>query len=169
MEIGQAPSDRRDLARTREFPSGWRSMYHHILVPLDRSAHSEAAIEAACHIAAGNDARVSLLTVIERLPTDPIHADTLDDQFKAQGRDYFDYLLSRVPASSFRPDVHVRLGLPTDEILHFAKEHRVDLIVMAAHGSGADLRYPMGSVTWKLLQRSPESILVVRPERRRST
>ncbi len=139
-----------------------KPMYRHVLVPLDRSAQAEVALEAAFHVAEANGARVSLLSVLERLPTDFLHTDTQDHQWKQRGRQYLCDLLKRLPAHTFPVDTCVRLGLPAQEIVSFVEDSDVDLVVIATHGSSRELEHPMGSTTWKVLQRSPCPVLLVR-------
>ncbi len=54
-----------------------------------------------------------------------------------------------------------RLGKPADEILAVAKQHKADLIVTGAKGLGAVSRFLLGSVSTKVLQESPCSVLIV--------
>jgi nucleotide-binding universal stress UspA family protein len=141
-------------------------MYRHVLVPLDRSTQAEVALEAAFHVAEANGARVSLLSVLERLPTDFLHTDTQDDQWKQRGKQYLGELVKRLPPHNFPVDTFVRLGLPAREIVSFVEASDVDLVVIATHGSSRELEHPMGSTTWKVLHRSPCPVLLVRASMR---
>jgi len=55
-----------------------------------------------------------------------------------------------------------RLGRPADEIIAVAKQKQADLIVMGAKGLGAVGRLVLGSVSTKVAQHSPCSVLVAR-------
>jgi nucleotide-binding universal stress UspA family protein len=55
-----------------------------------------------------------------------------------------------------------RLGRPADEIMAVARQHQADLILCGAKGLGAVGRMLLGSVSTKLAQHSPCSVLVVR-------
>lgn len=55
-----------------------------------------------------------------------------------------------------------RLGRPADEIMAVAKQKQADLIVVGAKGLGAVGRFILGSVSTKVVQHSPCSVLVVR-------
>jgi nucleotide-binding universal stress UspA family protein len=55
-----------------------------------------------------------------------------------------------------------RLGRPADEIIAVAKQKQADLIVMGAKGLGAVGRFILGSVSTRVAQQSPCSVLVVR-------
>lgn len=56
----------------------------------------------------------------------------------------------------------VQLGDPADQIMKIAGKHKVDLVVTGAKGMGAVARFLLGSVSMKLVQHSPCSVLVVR-------
>ncbi len=55
-----------------------------------------------------------------------------------------------------------KLGKPAEEILKVAKTHKADLIVTGAKGLGAIGRVLLGSVSTRVVQHSPCSVLVVR-------
>ncbi|ULA63504.1 MAG: Putative Universal stress protein UspA [Nitrospira sp.] len=55
-----------------------------------------------------------------------------------------------------------KLGKPAEEILKIAKTHKADLIVTGAKGLGAIGRVLLGSVSTRVVQHSPCSVLVVR-------
>jgi nucleotide-binding universal stress UspA family protein len=57
---------------------------------------------------------------------------------------------------------HVREGDPSREIVSFASIHEIDLVVMGTHGRGGFERLTLGSVTEKVLRRSPCPVLTVR-------
>jgi nucleotide-binding universal stress UspA family protein len=54
------------------------------------------------------------------------------------------------------------LGNPGDQIIKAADQHKSDLIVCGAKGLGAVARFFLGSVSTKLVQHAPTSVLVVR-------
>jgi nucleotide-binding universal stress UspA family protein len=55
-----------------------------------------------------------------------------------------------------------KIGHPADEIIKFAERRESDLIVTGARGRGAIARFLLGSVSTRLVQHSPCSVLVVR-------
>jgi nucleotide-binding universal stress UspA family protein len=59
----------------------------------------------------------------------------------------------------------VRIGQQVAvEIIDFAKERGVDLIVMCTHGRSGITRWVLGSVTHKVLTRAETPILLLRPK-----
>jgi nucleotide-binding universal stress UspA family protein len=55
-------------------------------------------------------------------------------------------------------------GYPAEEILRYASDAYVDLIVMSTHGRSGIRSWVFGSVTGKVLDTSPVPVLVIRPE-----
>jgi universal stress protein A len=61
----------------------------------------------------------------------------------------------------------VRKGIAEEEIVKFAKEEDIDLIIMATHGRSGLSHVLMGSVAEKVIQQSPVPVLVVNPTKMR--
>jgi nucleotide-binding universal stress UspA family protein len=62
----------------------------------------------------------------------------------------------------------VLLGQPAEEIIDYAAEQDVDLIVMCSHGRSGIGRWVFGSVTEKVLRGTASPVLVIRPEQLRN-
>jgi len=56
----------------------------------------------------------------------------------------------------------VRPGTPATEIVHYAEEEDIDLIVMGTHGRGFMSHMVMGSVAEKVVRTAPCPVLTVR-------
>jgi nucleotide-binding universal stress UspA family protein len=56
----------------------------------------------------------------------------------------------------------VAYGRPFAEIISFAREKQVDLIVMGTHGRGAIAHVLLGSTTEKVVRKAPCAVLTVR-------
>nr|WP_255420833.1 universal stress protein [Methanosarcina sp. MSH10X1] len=56
-------------------------------------------------------------------------------------------------------------GDPANEILEFAEQNKVDIIVMGTLGKGGLERFLLGSVTDKVVRHSKVSVLVVKQEK----
>ena len=55
-------------------------------------------------------------------------------------------------------------GVPFLEIVRYAKEHEIDLIVLATHGRSALAQVLLGSVAERVVRKAPCPVLTVRPE-----
>ena len=139
-------------------------MFTHILVPLDGSAFSETALEPALSLGEKYGAKVTLFTVMLRIPASRLHVPLYDQQSEERGRHYLEEIRTvRGQASPVPIDIVVRLGTPAESIAAFALEAQADLIVMSTHGTtGIDRSRPtLGSTAWKLMHHPPCPILLL--------
>ena len=60
---------------------------------------------------------------------------------------------------------HVRIGQPYKEIIDYANQEEIDLIVIATHGRTGLNHLMMGSVAEKVMRLSPAPVLTVKPHR----
>jgi nucleotide-binding universal stress UspA family protein len=148
-------------------------MYQKILVPLDGSELSECSLEHVKAVASG--CRVTetvLLRVVEPLSAetvatlaqaggDVLREAELDVQDKA-GK-YLDKIKDSLKKDGLAVKVVVVDGRPAEEILDYAKNNKIDLIVMASHGRSGISRWFLGSVAQKVLQHSSVPVLMVSP------
>jgi nucleotide-binding universal stress UspA family protein len=143
-------------------------MFTHILVPLDGSAFSEAAVKTALSLGDKYNAKVTLFTVILRIPESRLHVPMYDKQSEEGGQHYLEEIRATEGEGSPVPiDIAVRLGTPAESIEDFARDAQVDLIVMSSHGTtSTELNRPtLGSTAWKLMHHAPCPILLMTPDR----
>ena len=57
---------------------------------------------------------------------------------------------------------HVIQGKPSNEIIRFASENQVDMIVLGTHGKGMLDQALFGSTTERVVRRAPCPVLTVR-------
>ena len=145
-----------------------------ILVPVDFSAASERALATARDLAAAFGATIHLLHVFETplamgafmdmyTPAPDDYVESVATQARAQ----LDALLTEHGRTGGRAVVAVRMGLPGDEILQYAREHgAIDLIVLAASGRGRVARLMLGSIADLIVRSAPCPVLTVHPHDR---
>lgn len=123
-----------------------------ILYPTDFSSYSNQAYFHAVALAANHGASLTILFVYS-----PAAGDRTD-------RDYWRKQLEQIrPLDAQIPVHHVFLeGDPADEIVRYAQDAWVDLIVMGTHGRTGLERLLMGSVAEKVMRDAPCSVLVVK-------
>ena len=140
-----------------------------ILVPIDFSETSHAALEEAADLASRFDAELHLLHVVENNSASvseialayPIFQSYIHDLVKTAAAQ-MDGL--RLPASIARvPERKVVVGAPIDRINDYAAEHDIDLIVMGTHGRTGPSHWLMGSVAERVVRSAPCPVLVSRP------
>ena len=81
---------------------------------------------------------------------------------KEAGRRLVEQSVRKLIKAGFTAEPLCQLGKPAEEIMKVASKHHADLIVMGAKGLGAIARFLLGSVSTKIVQRSPCSVLLVR-------
>lgn len=126
-------------------------MFETILIPTDGSEHAEGAAETAIELATVHNAAVHVVCVADtgplgelRLPGD---AASAEDAMRGQAQAYVDTIVERAEAADLEVTGTVLEGPPEHELLEYADDVGVDLIVMATRGRGGVQRMAMGSVT----------------------
>jgi nucleotide-binding universal stress UspA family protein len=141
-----------------------------ILVPIDFSPCSRAALEHAAFLAARFDAAVDLLYVWEGLRVIDT-ADYIDPRVAPLSR-FADSLAGHQMESFLallenrgldRCQGRLECGRPAETILDVAKIDEYDLIVMGTHGRTARHRFFAGSVAEKVVRGAPCPVLTVHP------
>ena len=146
-------------------------MYKHILVSTDGSDLARKGLEQGLALARSLGARVTILTVTERLPVyagfdGGLTAMAYDD-YTASQRGAAEQVLSAAKAAAAGSGVAVETALvenasPAEAIITTAKARGCDLIAMASHGRRGLGRLVLGSVTSEVLAHSETPVLVVR-------
>ncbi len=147
-----------------------------VVVGVDGSLNSRRAVEAVGRLEAPRGGEVVVVTAVEpmRSPSTPflpealrrvvvsevaaVHAEQL-----GAGRKWLAEAAATLKRSGWKVRTELRQGRPVAEILAIAGETRANLIVVGARGVGGVERILLGSVAEGILDRSPVSVLVVRP------
>lgn len=110
------------------------SRFRHILIPLDFSEKNQLALEVAFELAVTNEARVTLLHVIETidLPNDP-EIEQFVTRLEQQADRELEFCAQRFSEASVPVEWKVRIGKRSREIVAYESEHDIDLIVMSSH------------------------------------
>ena len=134
-----------------------------ILVPTDFSPASRAALRYGIALARAFDAKLSLLNVPEH-PGEAAEAEYpigIYETMKNAANERLGGLLTKEEAREFRPDYAMRIGNPANEIVRFADEREIDLIVMGTHGREGVARVLIGSVAETVVRRANCPVLTV--------
>jgi nucleotide-binding universal stress UspA family protein len=150
-------------------------MFSRVLVPLDGSKVGEAALPAieqlVDKLAPGTKVEVILIGVITLLrhwvvvgeASAPVsYTEEELHLIKERVSDYLAKTGESLRTRKVNVSTIVRTGNAADEILKAAEETKVDLIAMSTHGRSGLRRLAFGSITDKVLQRSPVPVLTVR-------
>jgi nucleotide-binding universal stress UspA family protein len=111
-------------------------MFQRILVPVDLTEKSLAAVDMAYELAAESGAEVVLLHVIETIEHVQFEFEELKplyDRLENSARKGLQEFSERFIENKFRIDQAIVYGHRTKEIIDFAIRNRTDLIIMASH------------------------------------
>jgi universal stress protein A len=143
---------------------------HRILLPTDFSALSVTATKYACELTAKFDAELHLLHMLE------IHADLTPTfemglalpSFTKETKAAAERALAAVLDPQWSAGRSVKLsvleGSPKLEIIRYAREQHIDLIVLSTHGRTGLPHIVMGSVAENVVRTAPCPVLTVRAE-----
>ncbi len=139
--------------------------YQHILVPVEFTPDNEPVIERAGEIAALNDARLSLIHVVE--PVGMAYAGEVpfpeDFDVERYAGEQAELQMEQLRQRLGLPEsaCHVVTGSPKHEIVRLAKERGADLIVLGSHGRHG-LQLLLGSTANGVLHLAECDVLAVR-------
>ncbi len=142
-------------------------MYKRMLVPLDGSELAEQSLAYAKELAGRLDLEVVLLHVASLAASDslPMYRAYVEHAAEILRLETAE-VLNRVGPGPEGRAVQVKgevvEGYPADEILRYAADHEIDLILMVTHGRSGIRRWVLGSVADKVLQTSGLPIWLVR-------
>lgn len=145
-------------------------MYEKVLVAVDGSEQSFKAVAAAGRMAeTGAIKEITLIYVINLLGsgvmTDGLSIDFSPAQYQNLLLEAAQQLVSKA-RDMIKPEIKVKTvvesGSPADTILDMAEKQKYDLIVIGNRGLNQVQRLFLGSVSNKVLNLSPCSVLVVK-------
>ena len=144
-----------------------------LLVPLDGSEFSEAALPVAFELIQQLGGELLLMEVVTPVdqvvaaggPGGPIVVEVADvEALLAAARQYLDGVAGRLSEQLGAPPPRdLRVGDPAQMIADTAREHGVDLIVMSTHGRTGLARTAFGSVAGGVLRHASAPLLLVHP------
>jgi universal stress protein A len=135
-----------------------------ILVPIDFSEHSVAALRYARGIAKQFGAQLALAHIVEQLvyPGDWIYPPMATSEFAVEKREKVIAKLREL-AGDDSVELIVRPGRAWHEVVEIANEQKCDLIVLSTHGYTGLKHALLGSVAEKIVRHANCPVLTVRP------
>jgi nucleotide-binding universal stress UspA family protein len=145
-----------------------------ILVPTDFSDHSERAAAYALELARRYPAEAIHCVHVSDIPADLLAAsnyymtgpsDEFIDKIRQESRSALDaFVAKNLPGVSTKT-VFLE-GRPFVEIIRYARDHEIDLIVISTHGRSGIKHALFGSVAEKVIRKAPCPVLVVKRDER---
>lgn len=135
-------------------------MYDDILVPTDGAEGFEEVAKHAVSIGEKYDATIHAINVVDsRVFLDSINMAHLMEELEQFGHEKTQEVGDMAREKGLPAMEEVREGIPHKEILKYADEKDVDLIVMGTHGRTGLGRMVMGSVAEKVIRKSDVPVL----------
>lgn len=139
-------------------------MYEHILLPTDGSPGMDEIIDHALELARIHDATVHALYVVNTASLSDLPMESawegVNQALTQEGERAIQTIESR--AEGVTVESTLLDGSPAREIVGYAKEHGVDVIVMGTHGRSGFDRLLLGSVAERVVRSSPVPVLTIR-------
>ena len=140
-----------------------------ILAPTDFSKHAEHAVRYACLLAERLGAELHLLHVLaDIVPVgpDPMLTPVMPPEYyteaKEQSLQTLDQMLQPDWGQPASVQIAVHWGEPVEEIVNYARERAIDLIVVATHGRTGLSHVLLGSVAERIVREAPCPVLTIR-------
>jgi nucleotide-binding universal stress UspA family protein len=142
-----------------------------ILVPVDGSPESEAAVNAVANRPWPKGSHLRIVSVIENIGPPPVGEfmvppatdfDELRKQQTAQAENIVSQSEASLKGTGLLVEKKLREGRASDTIIDEATEWPADLIVMGTHGYTGFKKLVLGSVAQSVVSHAPCSVEVVR-------
>jgi len=141
-------------------------MYQRMLVPLDGSQLAEVVFPYAKELAGRLGLEVVFLhvTSLEKhgFAMHRVYVEQAAESIRRQAQDVQERTNIQPRGKAVETRVELVVGDPAEEILRYADENKIDLILMATHGRSGIKRWALGSVADRVLRASKVPVWLVR-------
>jgi len=144
------------------------SDYTHILMAVDFTKSAEQILAKALDIAERNNAKLSMLHVVEYIPpvdyvNDPMAINWVvgDNEMLEQAKKSLQKFSQQHSLKNV--DLNVEFGRPKHVISQFVKDHQCDLVIIGSHGRHG-ISLLLGSTASAVLHDMPCDILTLKME-----
>lgn len=137
--------------------------YENVLVPTDGSGGVQESVTHAVDLAERAGATVHALYVVDDSVRRRVaNAAWPGDELRVEGENAVASIAGAAHRAGLDAETEIRDGDPATEILDYALDHDVDLVVMGTHGRSGAERAILGSTTERVLRHAGVPVLVVR-------
>ncbi|MCS7229953.1 MAG: universal stress protein [Candidatus Kryptonium sp.] len=143
-----------------------------ILLPTDLSPASISAFKYAKSLAEKYGASIYVLYILENIPILAIHGldltlERVEKNMEENAKQQLEKIVKENLKTKSKVQIFIRKGVVDDEILKFADEKKVDLIVMGTHGRTGIEYTLLGSITEKIVRKAKCPVLTIKPEKQK--
>ncbi|TKR25387.1 universal stress protein [Natronomonas salsuginis] len=140
-------------------------MYDSILLPTDGSERAAAALDHAIGAVDAYDASLNVISVVDRrvvLAADVDNKAAVRADLAKEAENAVTELANRAADDGVSVTTATPEGVPYREILSYASDGEIDLLVLGTHGrSGREKRLNLGSTTERVVKAADRPVLVV--------
>ena len=154
-------------------------MYRNILVPHAGTKAGNRAIDHAKKLAKIHDSKITILHVVEEIPTPPLVTFSIERkdwakqltvarrEMEQEMHKKMDHLAQKLRSEDITTRVKVVLGYPEEEISRIANSEKFDVIIMAKRKKlpGFKAILKLGSVSRKVLEQITCPIMLIDGEK----
>lgn len=144
-------------------------MYDRILLPTDDSISVETAIEHAIDAAQRYDAQLHVLYVIDEEVYAAYSGDEyvheregLETALEQEGEDAITVVTEKAADAGIEVIPDVRHGVPHEEILAYADEADIDMLILGSKHRSGEYRQLLGSVAERVSRLSDRPVTIVK-------
>lgn len=143
---------------------------NNILFPTDCSERSKDVLGYAIEVARKFEASITLLHVVSDISlygtsTDylsPINYEHMIDDYEKYSKKHLEEFWESEKSTDVEVKMVLVVGDPFKEIIQYAKDKDMDLIVLSTHGRTGLQHIMLGSVAEKVVRYSPVPVMTVR-------
>jgi nucleotide-binding universal stress UspA family protein len=140
-------------------------MYEHILLTLDGSPLAEQAVPHAVIHAEYFGAELTLLKVLPPLHREPggslAATRRAEETTEDMAQEYLESVAAPIRERGISVEVVIINGRPYEEIVRFAEEKQVKLLVMSTRGHSGVSRWLLGSIVDRVVRGATVPVLLV--------
>ncbi len=143
-------------------------MNKRILLALDGSATAEQALPLTIEQVQKFQSQLHLLRVINPISksyqTGMATLSTIEkteEQLRLMAEDYLQKIAAELDVEGIKVEIATRIGMPYKEILDFAEQNQIDLIVLCTRGESGFTRWMLGSNTDHVIRGTRVPVLIV--------
>jgi len=137
--------------------------FKNILVPIDGSIYSEKSLERASEFVDTFGSKLILIYVVEKsIPINLLDRKEYLEILRKFGTNVLEKANKKLSKKGITAKILLKEGNIVNEIEKIAKKEKCDLILVGSKGLGSVTRLLLGSVSNKISQTSPCSVLIVK-------
>jgi nucleotide-binding universal stress UspA family protein len=147
-------------------------MNKRILLALDGSATAEQALPVTIEQVKKFQSQLHLLRVIRPISKSyqtgmASHSaiEKTEEELRLMAEEYLQKLAAELENEGIEVQIATRMGIPYKEIINYADQNQIDLIVLCTRGESGFTRWMLGSNTDHVIRGTRVPVLIVPPSR----